>query len=237
MNNYNENVLVAVEDAHIRKFICHSLQAEGFRFASAGIGSLALNLLVSEPVDLMIIDLILPDMKGVDIIKKIREWSEVPIIVISVDELDKENAEALDLGADDYLTKPFSAIELLARIRVALRHFHKQNIVNTCMRLQVGGLSIDLSKSMVYLDSVRLHTTPMEYNLLALLFKNMGKVLTTQYIIKEIWGVGYGNDTQALRALMSGLRHKIEKNPSKPRYIITETGVGYRLVEELVSEG
>mgnify|MGYP000942042235 CR=1 FL=1 len=232
MSNYNENILVAVEDAHIRKFVCHSLQARGFRFVAAGTGSLALNLLVSEPVDLIIIDLILPDMKGTDIITKIREWSEIPIIVISVHELDKENAEALDLGADDYLTKPFSATELLARIRVALRHFYKQNSVNTRMCLKVEGLSIDFSKSMVYLDGVQLHTTPMEYSLLALLFKNMGKVLTTQYIINEIWGVGYGNDTQALRALMSGLRHKIEKNPAKPRYIITETGVGYRLTDE-----
>lgn len=180
----------------------------------------------------MLLDLGLPDFDGMDVIKKVREWSEMPIIVVSARDQDKEKAEALDIGADDYLTKPFSATELLARIRVALRHLYKQGGNKQQTTFQTGNLKIELDKHLVSLDNTELHTTPMEYSLLVLLFKNAGKVLTTSYIIKEIWGVGYGNDTQALRALMAGIRRKIEKNPAKPRYIMTETGVGYRLVDE-----
>jgi two-component system KDP operon response regulator KdpE len=181
----------------------------------------------------MLLDLGLPDLDGVEVIKKVREWSEMPIIVVSARDQDKEKAAALDLGADDYLTKPFSATELLARIRVALRHLSRQNSGYRAQNVfQVGGLRIDLDKRLLYVDGQETHVTPMEYNLLALLFKNIGKVLTTKQILQEIWGVGYGSDTQALRTLMAGLRRKIEKNPAKPRYILTEIGVGYRLVDE-----
>ncbi|MGN0983300.1 MAG: winged helix-turn-helix domain-containing protein, partial [Gemmiger sp.] len=156
----------------------------------------------------------------------------VPMIVVSARDQDNEKAAALDSGADDYLTKPFSATELMARIRVALRH-SRRAAGNTAQTVfTVGGLSIDLERHQVSLDGEKLHVTPMEYNLLALFFKNTGKVLTTQYILSEIYGPGYGNDTQALRALMAALRRKIEKSPAKPRYIVTEIGVGYRLVDE-----
>lgn len=145
---------------------------------------------------------------------------------------DHEKAAALDTGADDYLTKPFSTTELMARIRVALRHLKKTGTESGQAVRTVGGLSIDLEKRLVYLDGSEIHVTPLEYNLLTLFFKNAGKVLTSQYIIKEIYGISYGTDTQALRALMAGLRRKIEKSPAKPRYILTEIGVGYRLVNE-----
>ncbi len=232
MSNYHEYVLVVEDDVQIRNFICYSLRAEGFRCVTADTGEGALSLLVSEPIDLMLLDLGLPDVDGMEVIRKVREWSEMPIIVVSARDQDKEKAAALDEGADDYLTKPFSATELLARIRVALRHFYRQNGSKTPTSYQVGGLRLDLAKRLVFLDDVQLHVTPMEYKLLVLFFKNTGKVLTTKYILKEIWGAGYGSDTQVLRALMAGLRRKIEKNPAKPRYIMTEIGVGYRLVDE-----
>ena len=233
MNPNNVCILVVEDDKQIRNFICYSLNAEGFRHIASSTGQGALSILVSEPVDLMLLDLGLPDFDGMDVIRKVREWSEIPIIVVSARDQDKEKAAALDLGADDYLTKPFSTTELLARIRVALRHLYRQNGGGKAQNiLQVGGLQIDLDKRLVYVDGEETHVTPMEYNLLTLFFKNIGKVLTTKHILNEIWGVAYGSDTQALRALMAGLRRKIEKNPAKPRYILTEIGVGYRLVDE-----
>lgn len=232
MSNLGEMVLVVEDDAQIRNFICYSLKSEGLKYITASTAQGALNSLVSEQIDLILLDLGLPDFDGIDVIRKVREWSEIPIIVVSARDQDKEKANALDTGADDYLTKPFSATELLARIRVALRHLYKQGGNRQQASAQIGDIKIDYDKHLVYLDSNEIHTTPMEYSLLTLLFKNAGKVLTTSYIIKEIWGVGYGNDTQALRALMAGLRRKIEKNPAKPRYIMTEIGVGYRLMNE-----
>ncbi len=232
MSRFKECILVVEDDVQIRNFICYSLKQEGLNSITTGTAQGALGILISEQIDLMLLDLGLPDFDGMDVIKKVREWSEMPIIVISARDQDKEKAAALDTGADDYLTKPFSTTELMARIRVALRHLYKQSTSKTQAILSVSGLRIDLEKHLVYLDEAELHLTPMEYNLLALFFKNIGKVLTTGYIIKEIWGVGYGTDTQALRALMAGLRRKIEKNPAKPRYIITEIGVGYRLKDE-----
>ena len=171
-------------------------------------------------------------MDGMEVIRKVREWSDVPIIVVSARDQDREKAAALDAGADDYLTKPFSATELMARIRVALRHLSQMSKMQVRPILSVGELTMDLEKHLVSLKGELLHLTPLEYSLLSLLFKNMGKVLTTQAILKEIYGVGYGTDTQALRALMAGLRRKIEEVPAKPRYILTEIGVGYRLVDE-----
>ena len=233
MDPSNVRILVVEDDKQIRSFIAYALNAEGFRHIAVGTGQGALSALVTDPVDLMLLDLGLPDFDGMDVIRKVREWSEMPIIVVSARDQDKEKAAALDLGADDYLTKPFSATELLARIRVALRHLYRGGGGGKAQSLlQVDGLQIDLDKRLVYVDGEETHVTPMEYSLLALFFKNMGKVLTTRQILHEIWGVGYGSDTQALRALMAGLRRKIEKNPAKPRYILTEIGVGYRLVDE-----
>lgn len=226
----NESILIVEDDAQIRNFISYTLKQEGFTYHTAGNAQTAMSILVSQKIDLMLLDLGLPDFDGIEVIKKVREWSEIPIIVVSARDQDKEKADALDLGADDYLTKPFSATELLARIRVAIRHMYQTNRAQAQPEITVGGLTIDFDKRQVFLDGETLHVTPLEYNLLSLFFKNIGKVLTTQYIIKEIYGIGYGTDTQALRALMAGLRRKIEPIPAKPRYILTEIGVGYRLV-------
>ncbi len=232
MSNLGERILVVEDDAQIRNFICYSLQTEGYQHMTASNGVTAMDTLVSGQIDLILLDLGLPDVDGIDVIKKIREWSEIPIIVVSARDQDKEKALALDLGADDYMTKPFSKTELLARIRVALRHFHKQGDAKVQTFFSVGGLAMDLAKHRVTLNQKELHITPKEYALLTLFFKNQGKVLTTAAIIREIYGAGYGSDTQALRALMAGLRRKIEETPAKPRYITTEIGVGYRLCDE-----
>ena len=233
MTQHNAHILVVEDDKQIRNFICYSLETQGFKHIASSTGQGALSILISQPVDLMLLDLGLPDCDGMEVISKVREWSEMPIIVVSARDQDKEKAAALDLGADDYLTKPFSATELLARIRVALRHLYRQSSgYRTQNTLQVGELQIDLDKRLIYIGGEETHVTPMEYSLLALFFKNIGKVLTTKQILKEVWGMGHGSDTQALRALMAGLRRKIEKNPAKPRYILTEIGVGYRLVDE-----
>lgn len=225
-------ILVVEDDKQIQTFISYALEQDGFSYLCASNGHSAMSLLISEPIELLLLDLGLPDCDGMDIIKRVREWSDMPIIVVSARDQDKEKAAALDTGADDYLTKPFSATELLARIRVAIRHLRRQGGDKMQAVYQVGELKIDMEKRLTYLNGAELHLTPMEYTLLQLLFKNCGKVLTTQYIIREVWGVGYGNDTQALRALMAALRRKIEKNPAKPRYVVTEIGVGYRLVDE-----
>lgn len=232
MNNSNIRILVVEDDVQIRNFINYSLKMEGFQYINSGTAQGAMSSLIFDKIDLILLDLGLPDFDGMDVIRKVREWSEIPIIVVSARDQDKEKAAALDAGADDYLTKPFSAMELMARIRVAIRHLFRQNIAPVQTVFSVGELSIDLDRRLVYLKGDEIHTTPMEYSLLALFFKNIGKVLTTSYIIKEVWGIGYGKDTQALRALMAGLRRKIENNPAKPRYIMTEIGVGYRLVDE-----
>lgn len=229
MQSRNEQILIVEDDSQIRNFISYSLKQEGFSYLTAGTAQGALSTLVTEQIDLMLLDLGLPDFDGMEVIKKVREWSEMPIIVVSARDQDKEKASALDNGADDYLTKPFSSMELMARIRVALRHLYKASGIRSQTNLAVGGLRIDFDKRLVYLEDNELHTTPLEYSLLSLFFRNIGKVLTTKYIIKEIYGAGYGSDTQALRKLMAGLRRKVEKNPAKPRYILTEIGVGYRL--------
>lgn len=232
MSQCNTRILVVEDDKQIQNFIGYSLQTAGFPFTAVGTGESALSQLGTEPIDLILLDLGLPDFDGMELIKRVREWSEIPIIVVSARDQDKEKAAVLDIGADDYLTKPFSVTELLARIRVAVRHTNRLATSSAQAHRQVGQLEINFEKRLTYLCGEEIHLTPLEYNLLSLLFKNMGKVLTTKYILKEIYGISYGSDTQALRALMAGLRRKIEENPSKPRYIMTEIGVGYRLVDE-----
>lgn len=231
----SQMILVIEDDKQIRSYIGYVLKQGGYEYIIAGTAQSGLSQLVTKQIDLVLLDLGLPDYDGMEVIQKVREWSEIPIIVVSARDQDKEKAAALDSGADDYLTKPFSATELMARIRTALRHVYQSGRAKTQNVYQVNGLAIDLEKHLVYLEGKELHVTPMEYNLLGLFFKNAGKVLTTQYILNEIYGAGYGTDTQALRALMVGLRRKIEQNPAKPRYIVTEIGVGYRLVDEPVS--
>ena len=230
--NMNQTILVVEDDVQLRKFICYCLENNNYQYITASNGQDALRKIFYENIDLILLDLGLPDMDGVDIIQRLREFSEIPIIVVSARDKDKDKADALELGADDYLTKPFSATELVARIKVAFRHFYRYNQVQIQTYYKVKDLSIDLDKRQVYLNNQPIHVTPLEYQLLVLFFKNAGKVLTTDMIIEEIYGKGYGHDTQALRALMAGLRRKIEKNPATPQYILTEIGVGYRMVDE-----
>ena len=180
MTSKNETILVVEDDTQIRNFICYALKQEGFPYTTASTAQNALSILVSNQIDLMLLDLGLPDFDGMEVIKKVREWSEMPIIVVSARDQDKEKAAALDSGADDYLTKPFSATELMARIRVALRHLYKIGVTKAQTVLSVGGLSIDLEKRIVSLEGAQLHVTPLEYHLLTLFLKNPGKVLTTQ---------------------------------------------------------
>lgn len=232
MAKQNETILIVEDDTQIRNFISFTLKQEGFSHVTAVTAQKALSILVTEKVDLVLLDLGLPDLDGIEVVKKVRQWSEIPIIVVSARDQDKEKALVLDSGADDYLTKPFSATELLARIRVAIRHLHRLSGIQREPEMVVGELKIDFEKRLVFLKDKSVHLTPLEYNLLSLFFKNIGKVLTTQTLLKEIYGIGYGSDTQALRALMAGLRRKIEPIPAKPRYILTEIGVGYRLCDE-----
>ena len=232
MNSLHEHILVVEDDTQIRSFICFTLEAETYICHTAATAEEAMRLLAAEPIDLMLLDLGLPDLDGTEVIRRLRTWSEMPVIVVSARDQDREKVAVLDLGADDYLTKPFSASELLARIRVALRHMYKQSGAKANPVYQAGELRLDAEKRKVYLGEDEIHVTPMEYSLLLLLFKNQGKVLTTSVILREIWGAGYGQDTQALRTLTAGLRRKIEKKPARPRYILTEIGVGYRLAEE-----
>lgn len=232
MNNFKETILVVEDDMQIRNFICYSLKNEGYNSKIAVTGTQAISTILNDTVDVIILDLGLPDIDGMEVISRVRQWSEIPIIVVSARDQDKEKAHALDIGADDYLTKPFSSTELLARLRVAIRHMSRRDTAQKRSVIQVRGLKLDMEKHLVYINDEEVHMTPMEYSLLSLLLKNRGKVVTTATIIKELWGPGYGQDTQALRTLMAGLRRKIEENPAKPQYIMTEIGVGYRIKEE-----
>ena len=232
LNEIQPVILIVEDDIQIRNFIRFALENEKYKVLTSENAAQAMNEIVSEPMDLILLDLGLPDADGMEVIKKVREFSDIPIIVVSARDQDKEKVKALDYGADDYLVKPFSASELLARIRVAFRHLEKIGKEEVMQNGKVGELMIDFSKHLVYLKGEELHVTPMEYRLLSVFFKNIGEVLTTSYIIQEVYGKNYGNDTQALRALMAALRRKIEDSPARPRYIMTEIGVGYRLVDE-----
>lgn len=225
-------ILIVEDEKPIRHFLKVTLETQKYRCIEAQNGALALSMAASHCADIIILDLGLPDMDGLDVIRKCREWTSIPIIVVSARGHEREKVEALDAGADDYLTKPFGVAELLARIRVALR---KKNVENSDENQPVfifDNLKIDFEKRLVTILNHEIHLTPIEYNLLTLLAKHHGKVLTHRFIIKEIWGSSAVNDTQTLRVNMGNLRRKIEKDPAQPRYIITEIGIGYRMVEE-----
>lgn len=232
MSNYNERILIVEDDAQIRNYLNYILLKEGFITVTCSTAQTAMNHLVSEQIDLMLLDLGLPDIDGLEVIKKVREWSEIPIIVVSARDQDKEKVTALNSGADDYLTKPFSATELMARIKVAIRHLYRRGNRTEHVSFEVGELKVDYVRRQVWVNGEEVHLTPMEYSMMLLLAQNAGKVLTTGTLLKEIWGANYGSDTQALRTLMAALRRKVEDTPAKPRYILTEIGVGYRLVDE-----
>ena len=228
------SVLIIDDDKELCTLMKKCVEQENLSAVIAHGGLEGLRLLEEnkDTCSLIILDVMMPDMNGFQVLQEIRKKNNVPVLMLTAKSDEEDKVSGLRLGADDYLTKPFSTTELMARIRVALRHLKKTGTESGQAVRTVGGLSIDLEKRLVYLDGAEIHVTPLEYNLLTLFFKNAGKVLTSQYIIKEIYGISYGTDTQALRALMAGLRRKIEKSPAKPRYILTEIGVGYRLVNE-----
>lgn len=223
-------ILVVEDDTAIRNLITTTLETQDYRFHTAPNGVQALLELVSQKPDIMLLDLGLPDMDGIEIIKKVRSWSNLPIIVISARSEDRDKIEALDAGADDYLTKPFSVDELLARLRVTLRRLQYMSVSQEQTEFVNGELRIDYVSGCVYLKEKELHLTSTEYKLLSLLAKNVGKVLTHTYITREIWGSAWDNDVASLRVFMATLRKKIEENPSQPHYIQTHIGIGYRML-------
>ncbi len=230
--NHKPLVLVVEDDAAVRNLIATTLETHDYRYHTAPNGEAAILEAVSHSPDVMLLDLGLPDIDGVEIIQKIRTWSNMPIIVISARSEDRDKIDALDAGADDYLTKPFSVEELLARLRVTFRRLHyAQKAGESEEAVFVNGdLKIDYAAGCVYMAGRELHITPMEYKLLCLLAKNVGKVLTHTYITREIWGSAFNSDVASLRVFMATLRKKIEKDPSNPQYIQTHVGVGYRML-------
>lgn len=223
--------LIVEDDKQIRNFINFSLRSQDYECVEASTGKDAMNVIATQNISMIVLDLGLPDMDGIDIIKSVRSFSDVPIIVVSSRDQDNEKVEALDAGADDYLTKPFSIKEFLARIRVVFRHKGNSR-AEAPAAYRVADLEIDLEKHVVLLEGKEVHFTPMEYNVLTLLVKNAGKVLTHNYILKEVWGSYIESDMQTLRVFMANIRRKLEKNPAKPRYILTEVGIGYRFADE-----
>ena len=226
-------VLVVEDDKAIRHLITTTLDTQNYKYMVAESGAEAVLAMVSHNPEVTLLDLGLPDMDGLAIIKKVRTWSNRPIIVVSARNQDGDKIAALDAGADDYLSKPFSVGELLARIRVSLRRasMMKEETLQSAPLFHNGGLQINYEAGSVALDHREIHLTPIEYKLLVLLAKNVGKVLTHNYILHEVWGA-YSDNVPALRVFMATLRGKIEADTSQPLYIQTHVGVGYRMLQQ-----
>jgi two-component system KDP operon response regulator KdpE len=225
-------VIVAIEDdPQIRRFLRTGLESHGFQVHEAETGGQGAAEAANRKADLVILDLGLPDMDGVEVVKKIREWGALPVIVLSARASETDKVAALDAGADDYLTKPFGLGELLARIRVALRHAQGAAQEKGGV-FSVATLKVDLAQRRVLVDGREVHLTPIEYRLLAALVKHAGKVLTHRQLLNEVWGPGYVERSHYLRVHMAALRHKLEADPARPRFLLTEAGVGYRLAAE-----
>lgn len=228
MNKFQ--ILVVEDDAPVRNLITTTLRANSYRFITAGSGESAVSETASHNPDIILLDLGLPDIDGVEVIRRIRSWSNVPIIVISARSEDSDKIDALDAGADDYLTKPFSVDELLARLRVTQRRIAlMQSIGNEQAIYQNGDLKIDYSAGCAWMGEEELRMTPMEYKLLCLLARNTGRVLTHKFILQNVWGSSWENDVGTLRVFMATLRKKLETAPGSPQYIQTHIGVGYRM--------
>lgn len=229
-----DKIMIVEDDAGIRHYLQSTLSNAGYDTVAVGDGRSALALAASHCPDCVLLDLGLPDMDGIGIIQSIRKWSSVPIIVISARMTEDDKAGALDLGADDYLTKPFGTDELLARVRTAIRHTRTASGNDEIARqgtYTVGELTIDYNKHQVLIRGENAKLTLSEFRIVALLGKHAGRVLTYDYIIKELWGPRASGDNQILRVNMANIRRKIEKNPAEPEYLFTEVGVGYRMAE------
>ncbi|MEA4926000.1 MAG: response regulator [Syntrophomonadaceae bacterium] len=219
-------ILVIDDEVEIRRLLKVGLTAHGYDFLEAATGQDGIYLTAVARPDIVLLDMGLPDLDGLSVVKQIREWSQIPIIILSVRGQDQDKVNALDLGADDYLTKPFSMSELMARIRVAMRH---QGNLKDEPTIQIADLWIDLARRQVKVGGTEVHLTPTEYDLLKILISNAGKVVTHRYLLTNIWGNNGQEYAQYLRIYISQLRKKIEKDPNQPKYILTEPGVGYRL--------
>ena len=224
-------ILVVEDDAPVRNLIATTLKAHDYRFLTASNGESAILEASSHNPEIILLDLGLPDMDGIEVIRKVRTWSNLPIIVISARSEDTDKIDALDAGADDYLTKPFSVEELLARLRVTQRRLAVPGTMSTESVFTNGALKIDYAAGCAFLNGQELHLTPSEYKLLCLLSKNVGKVLTHTYITQQIWGRSWENDIASLRVFMATLRKKLEQGPDAPQYIQTHIGVGYRMLK------
>lgn len=222
-------VLIVDDEQAIRRFLRTSLEAHGYEVHEAASGETAILKTINLRPDLIILDLGLQGINGVEVTRRIREWTQTPIVILSVQDQDADKIEALDAGADDYLTKPFSVGELTARLRVAMRHAHQEEPEPVFVN---GKLEVDLAAHIVTVDGEEVQLTPTEYDLLKVLIRNSGRVLTHQQLLKEVRGTGFQMETHLLRVHMSNLRRKVEEDPSNPQYILTEPGVGYRLRAE-----
>jgi len=227
MENSKTRILVIDDEQQIRKLLRIALNAHEFHVEAAETGLLGIQAVTSFKPDLLLLDLSLPDIDGNEVIKRLREWSNIPIIVLSVRGLEQDKVKALDLGADDYLTKPFSMSELFARIRAALRHITK---TFDDPILEYNGITMDLLKRLVMIDDREIKLTPTEYDILKTLLQNFEKVVTQKQLLQAVWGPSYTAETHYLRIYMRQLRLKLEENPSSPKHLITEPGIGYRLI-------
>ena len=227
MTNPGPLILLVEDEPQMRRFLRVALEGSGYRYLEASTGEEGLAMAVQHRPDVILLDLGLPDMDGLDLMTRVREWSQTPVIVISARGQETDKIGALDVGADDYLTKPFGTGELLARIRVALRHADPGAVEDPMFIL--GRWRVDLAKRQILIDGKEVHLTPLEYGLFTTLIRHAGKVVTQRQLLKEVWGGVAGAQPLYLRVYMAQLRHKLEEDPSRPRYLRTEPGVGYRL--------
>ena len=226
------SVVLIEDEPQIRRFLRATLTGQGYRLFETGTGADGLVEVASRQPDVVIVDLGLPDMDGLDVIRRLREWTAVPIIVLSARGQERDKVTALDAGADDYVSKPFAAGELLARVRVALRHSAGATHEGDEAAFKVGELQVDQLRRHVTVGDAEIKLTPIEYKLLTTLVRHAGKVVTHQQLLREVWGPSHEDQSHYVRVYMAHLRHKLEAEPARPRYLLTEPGVGYRLAAE-----
>ena len=232
MSEEKELILLVEDEPQMRRFLRITLQSQGYRLVEAATAQEGLMQATTRCPDVVLLDLGLPDLDGLEVTKRLREWTQTPIIVISAREQEMDKVKSLDAGADDYLTKPFNAGELLARIRVAMRHASRRNTDKQEPVFALLNLRVDLSQRQVFVDNNEVHLTPIEYKLLTVLVRHAGKVITHSQLLKEVWGPAHVNEVQYLRVYMTQLRHKLEADPARPRLLMNEPGIGYRFLAD-----
>jgi two-component system KDP operon response regulator KdpE len=231
--SHNSPLIVLIEDEpQIRRFLRAALSNHNYRLIEAESGQEGIRQILTHQPDLILLDLGLPDMDGLEVVRHVREWSSTPVVVLSARGQEQDKVNALDMGADDYLTKPFGVAELLARLRVAQRHAAQLEDGAETPIFSTGELHVDLVNQQVFINEREVHLTPIEYRLLVALVRNAGKVVTHRNLLREVWGPAYATESQYLRVFMGQLRRKLEEDPARPRYIRTEPGVGYRLLTD-----